>query len=374
MKATGIEKLTCLLLGGMLLAVSLCFPFTAGREYSPLEKRYLASAPERSLEAVMSGRFASQTESFMAEHLPGRDALVGAVAYYDLVSGRQNTKDILRGASGRLYERPVDWDERAVRGDLDALCDFARKTGLDTTLMLIPSAGSVLRVDLPGLHEEYPDAEIIALCKESAGADYEFIDLLGSFSGRDDAYSLYYSTDHHWTSLGAHEAAAAYLGSRGRSVHGAGEYEITEVPGFRGSTYARGALWLTPGESIELWDCGGSFTVTSSELAEAHEGLFFTDNLSGDDMYTVFLDGNHSLVRIENSDPEAEGSLLVVRDSFSNCLGCFLAEGYKTVVLVDLRYYKLPLSELCSSEDFDELLVVYGVGNFVRESNLVWLE
>ena len=374
MKATRLEKLTCLILGGILLAFSLGFPFAAGRDYSPLEKRRLASTPELSADSLLSGRFGEQTESFMADHLPGRDLLVGAVAYYDLLSGRQDTKEILRGRSGRLYERPVEWDAASVRGDLDALCAFAEKTGLETTLMLVPSAGSVLRDDLPGLRAEYPDAEIIALCAGGAGEGYAFIDLLGPFSGREDRYELYYSTDHHWSSLGAHEAAAAYLESRGGALRGADGYEITAVPGFRGSTCARSALWLTESEDVELWDCGGCFTVTCSENPGPHEGLFFTENLESDDMYTVFLDGNHSLVRIENADPAARGKLLVVRDSYSNCLGCFLAEGYATVVLVDLRYYKLPLSELCAEEGFDELLVVYGVGNFVKESNLVWLD
>ena len=87
--------------------------------------------------------------------------------------------------------------------------------------------------------------------------------------------------------------------------------------------------------------------------------------------YTVFLDGNHSLVRIHN--PEAEGKLLVIRDSYSNSLGCFLAESYSEVVLVDLRYYKQPVSALAAQEGFDDILICYSIGNFLTDNNLIFL-
>ena len=100
-------------------------------------------------------------------------------------------------------------------------------------------------------------------------------------------------------------------------------------------------------------------------------GVFYWERLEEADKYTVFLDGNHSLVRIHN--PAAEGKLLVIRDSFSNCLGCFLAESYGEVVLVDLRYYKQPVSELADLEQFDSILVCYSIGNFLTDANILWL-
>ena len=105
--------------------------------------------------------------------------------------------------------------------------------------------------------------------------------------------------------------------------------------------------------------------------------MFYEERLSEPDKYTVFLDGNHPLMILENlrRGEGAEGRrLLVVRDSFSNCLGCFLADGFDTVVLADLRYYKYPLSELVETEGFDDVLIVYSLGNFLSDANLLWLE
>lgn len=166
----------------------------------------------------------------------------------------------------------------------------------------------------------------------------------------------------------------SYLEQSGRQTPEESAYAIREIPGFYGSTYARAALWRTPAESLELWDSGRRFLVESWENGKIHEGLYYEANLMENDKYPVYLDGNHSLVRILNLSGAGRGKLLVIRDSFANCMGCFLAEGYEETVLVELRYYRLPVSELARSEAFDDVLVICSVGNFMTDSSLARLD
>lgn len=199
------------------------------------------------------------------------------------------------------------------------------------------------------------------------------IDLLEPF-GRAERERLYYRTDHHWTGYGAWLAYREYMQSLGRDSLTEEEYALSYIPGFYGSTYSRSGFWQYPPEDMEIWDDGGSYSVSFSDREGSFDSLFFPERLEEADKYTYWLDGNHPLVRIENQDPEARGSLLVIRDSYSNCLGCFLAGSYKTVVLADLRYYKDALSELYRQENFDNVLIVYSIGNFLTDNNFVWLE
>ena len=67
--------------------------------------------------------------------------------------------------------------------------------------------------------------------------------------------------------------------------------------------------------------------------------MYFTDHLKEDDKYPVFIDGNHALTEITNTNAK-NGTILLIKDSFSHSLAPFLAENYSKVVLVDLRYYK----------------------------------
>ena len=50
------------------------------------------------------------------------------------------------------------------------------------------------------------------------------------------------------------------------------------------------------------------------------------------------------------------------------------AEAYEETVLVDLRYYRLPVSELLKEESFDDILILYSINNFMEDANIVRLE
>ena len=341
--------------------------FGTRNSYSEKEKRYLAPAPKFKLSSVLSGEFAEDAESYAADHMPMRDFFVGLNAYAEKLIGMQTGKEIIEGESGRLYERPDTWNGDNVSKNVEALNAFASFLDKDVDLMLVPSAGYIMRDDMPRFCDTYRDKEYIDRIYSMTGDRVNCIDLTGTFENSSDRDSLYYRTDHHWTSYGAYTAASVYGDVSAKDV-----YDIERVPGFFGTTYSRSALWNTPSETVELWRCGRKFTVENEDSEGMNEGLFYTGRLSETDKYPVFLDGNHSLVRIHNA--EAEGRLLVIRDSFGNCLGGFLAENYEETVLVDLRYYREDVARLARDGNFDRILVVYDAGNFMDDLNFAKIE
>lgn len=338
-------------------------------DFSELEKRYLADFPSFSWESLSTGEFGEDLETYMADHLPGRDFFVGLNAYVDKFTGRQISKDIYT-ADDRLVESPVQWNEALAKKNMDAINAFSQTVGKKVDLMIVPSAGWAVQDQVDGISDPYLDESYIDQLHAMAADQVDAMDILSMYA-EDDLQKLYYKTDHHWTSYGAYKAYEAYAQKKGVSYRPAEEFSVQTVPGFKGSTYSRSALWLTEGEELQMWQGSDSLIVTNAEASQEHAGVFYLERLEEADKYTVFLDGNHSLVRVEN--PDAEGKLLVIRDSYANCLGGFLAESYGTVVLADLRYYKDSLSELCEREAFDHILVCYSLGNFLTDTNLVWL-
>ncbi|MBQ3505078.1 MAG: hypothetical protein IJA75_10315 [Oscillospiraceae bacterium] len=350
--------LFCAFLVGMML---LCI-LLPRKDFSELEKRNLAEVPRLDLGSLASGEWGADVENYLADHLPGRDFLVGLNAYFDLLTGRQAGKDIwVRG--GRLQEAPVDAQSTAVDANMQIINNFAAAVGRNVDLMVIPSAGWA------GGDPEYPDEAVLEKIADQAGEAVTVLDMQPVFAGKPE---LYYRTDHHWTSAGAYGAYVSYMEQTGKACRAEADFRKEVLTGcFRGSTYSRSALWLTPAEDLELWHGSGNLTVTNGETEGEHSGVFYRERLEEADKYTVFLDGNHSIVRIHN--PEGEGKLLVVRDSYSNCLGCFLAESYEEVVLIDLRYYRQPVSQLLQEEEFENVLICYSIGNFLTDVNLIWL-
>ncbi len=373
MKGKLSERMLCLLFLLCIFAMALLFLLLPKENFSQKEKRYLEKAPELSWESLSSGSFGEKAEKYMADHLPFRDFLVGVAANTERLMGLQVTKDIYVGESGRLYEAPYRENSSATEENMTAINAFAEKLGRSVDLMLVPSAGYMMQDDIKGLKNPYIDDELISAAYAMAGENVRCIDLLETFEEADRG-RLYYRTDHHWTGYGAWLAYREYMGGLGRKSLDMADYSLSYIPGFYGSTYSRSGLWQYPAEDMEIWDDGGSYKVSFSDRDGSFDSLFFPERLEEPDKYTYWLDGNHPLVRIENLDPEASGSLLVIRDSYSNCLGCFLAGSYKTVVLADLRYYKEPLSLLFEQEGFDDVLVAYSIGNFLTDNNFIWLE
>lgn len=371
------DILTCGLFCGFLAGMLVLFLALPKSDFSQKEKRALAAAPSTELEAVLSGQFGTQAETYIADHIPGRDLFVGLASYYDLLSGRQGTKDVLLASGGRLVEKPNLPNAAAASRNMNAINSFAQSIGQSVDLMILPSAGFVAEDTILGVHEDYTDDAIIESIYSLAGEHVRPVDMVSTFTAAEDPAALFYRTDHHWTSLGAYTAYGAYMGLLGKEYPAREEFTVERHGGFYGSTYSRAGLWLIPAEDVELWSTGAELTVTTHANAAdtegtAHEGVFYRERLQELDKYTVYLNGNQPLVRIQN--PAGEGKLLVIRDSYANCLGAFLANSYAEVVLVDLRYYKTPVSELVKAEGFDQVLVCYSLYNFLTDANFPWLK
>lgn len=373
MKNKKTDILVCILFCGFLFVMLALFLLTPRQTFSEKEKRYLAETPKLTWDTLLSGAFGENVENYLADHVPGRDLFVGFSAYYDLLSGRQVTKDIYLAEGDRLVEAPQKWDSAAVEKNMSAINAFAEATGREVDLMIVPSAGFTLEQTIHGLADPYRDTEMIREIYAKGNKKVNGIDLIPSFTEVGAPEKLFYRTDHHWTSKGAHAAYRCYMELKGRPFLTESDFAVTSYDGFLGSTYSRSGLWFTESEPIELWDSGATFTVTNGDTEGSHDSVFYKNRLEELDKYTVYLDGNHSTVRIENPSAAGKGTLLVIRDSYSNCLGTFLANSYETVILVDLRYYKNPVSELLTQENVTDVLVCYSIGNFLTDTNLIWL-
>jgi len=345
---------------GFLIAMAAGY-LLPKKTFSEMEKRYLAEAPDFRWKTVFSGEWGRQAEDYLTDHVTGRNLFVGINAYMELLAGRQQLKDVWL-VDGKLLEAPVAMDEKAISRNMKAINTFAETLESKVHVMVVPSAGWSAGV------EGYTDEDTLHAIYAATGEYVTAVPVEEIFRGKPE---LYYNTDHHWTSQGAYNGYAAFMKAVGGESRAVEDFQVTVAENFQGSTYSRSALWLTPSEAIELWKGSDQLTVTNGETEGVHQGIFYRERLEEADKYTVFLDGNHSIVRVQN--PEKQGKLLVIRDSYSNCLGGFLAESYGEVVLIDLRYYRQAVSELVKQEGFDDVLVCYSCANFLTDTNLMLL-
>ena len=363
------EMLTATLFGAVLLLVPLYWLLVPPRTFSASERRYLAELPDPSKQDPANWTFDDEFESYLADHLPMRDALVGTNAYVTLYTGRQVSAPVWRDDGGYLLEAPVAYDATQIEKRLARIARLGETTGLKPYVLAVPSTGYIHTMNLPAsLRPLYKDAEAIAQIEAAAGIT--FVPIAERFMQEGQAW--YYRTDHHWTADGAFAAYEAFMAAADRPALDHDAFYHHSVAGYYGSTRSRSALWLTDPDTLCIDEpIGADVSVTFSDDDAVYNSLFFYDHLEEYDWYPLFLDGNHPITVIENraADADAE-TLLMVKDSFGNTLAPLLVPSYRTVVLVDPRYYRGAVSELCAMYNADELLFCYSLERLCTDRNL----
>ena len=106
---------------------------------------------------------------------------------------------------------------------------------------------------------------------------------------------------------------------------------------------------------------------------ETYDSLYFNEYLHKKDKYAVYFGGNYDKVDIEIGETtgqaaqtaSSKGSLLILKDSFANSFVPYLLGDYSRITMIDSRYYRGSVTEL--AEDYDEVLILYGIDNFAGE-------
>ena len=348
-----------------LAGIALLAVFLPKSGYSENEKRMLAQFPELSWSSVTDGSFGKDLETYLSDHFPLRDLWVGLHAYTEQALGQNGRSGIYAGKDGYLIAAPAEFDRAKATRNIGFLRNFAESTGLPASIMIVPTAGYMLDEKLPANHEPYFDGELFSLIEENAGS-MQVVDLRDTLRGTESAY---YRTDHHLTSAGAHAMYQAFF-------PGTPAYSRTEtVSGFYGTGYSKSGLWLKKADDLEIWEVPGDYTVTIREgkTETAYNSLYFPDHLEKMDKYPVFLDGNHSVVTVENPDCTNGRRLLILKDSYAHCFSTFAASQCEEICMVDLRYYKGSVPELIERYGLNEILYLYGAENLATSTDIAWL-
>ena len=370
------KNLPAVIFVGFIVVMLVLFLVLPKKEYSSSEKHYLQQAPSFSFNSLLSGEFGKDFEKFLSDQTAGRNFWVGMSAYYNYYIGNNGSNGIYKCADGYLVNDPEDMS--GLMRNVGFIEEFAEKVDTDVTVLVAPSTGYVCGDILPQNHKTYRDDEMFPEIKQALSS-CGFVDVRELFKSEYDGGSqMYYRTDHHWTARGAYYAYMALADELGYTPHEEGDYEITAYPGFYGTTYSSSGYWMNEPDEIEVWDNkanDGSITVTITDGSEVIEqdDMFFYDHLDEDDKYPVYLDGNHPYTVIKNSAADSDKKLMVIKDSFAHSLVPFLADHYSEIIMVDLRYFTNPVSQIIESEGVDQVLIIYSIDNLATDTGVAWI-
>jgi hypothetical protein len=176
-----------------------------------------------------------------------------------------------------------------------------------------------------------------------------------------DIYDLlslqdYYRTDSHWSQDRIVDVAERLGEALGVADRLSGEYVQNKLEGFRGVYYLQSRLDPAPDTLIYLTsDVMDQCTVYDYETQKTTT-VYNPELFESEDGYNVFLGGTRALLRIDNPSARSDDELVIFRDSFGSSLIPLLAEGYRSIYVVDIRYV-VPdiLGEMIDFENKDVL-------------------
>lgn len=352
---------------------TLLFLVTPDLELSENENRTLQQRPKLTLSALADGSYMKKFETYLSDQFPNRDGLISFHSFFATLTGHREENGVYLGRRGFLFEKQTPLNEDVLQKTTDAINTFLeREKHAKSAMILAPNSSYVLQKYMPyHLHEDDQKQQLTAVKNALQGDKFSWISVLKAYEKVEDPTTLYYRTDHHWTTLAAQRA---FLSLSSKWELGAKSSQFTMEPV---SDRFSGTLASSYGErkiKDVLYVCApkkanGTYTVSYPTQGKVTASVFDTSKLEQKNQYEVFLGGNFDKIEITTT-AESEDTLLLFKDSFANCLIPMLTPYFSKIVVIDPRYFSDSLGDVLEDTDFTHVLFVYNLNTFLADKSL----
>lgn len=338
------------------------------RLYSENEKRMLEQRPEATAENVLSGTYMEKYETYVTDQFIGRDTWVMLKTRGDVLMNKSVIRDVYRCEDDYLIERhlPQDIDGKEVSEKLKDLNWLVQEYGAKA--MLVPTADNILTDKLPIWAEFYDQKAFLAEAAEVIGEE-NLINVYGNLKAHADEY-IYYRTDHHWTSLGAYYGYLVWKAQTDATAVETFQPDqmMTVTEEFLGTLQSKQNLPHSPDEISIFRETLNRKPKITYDFSVTTESFYESKHLATKNKYAYFLDDNHPFAEIETGYRRGR-NLILIKDSYANCMVPMLANHYDRIYMIDLRYYNGSLPKLLSEYKTPEtdVLVLYDCIHFIED-------
>lgn len=354
-----------------IYGIALVNLLSEDRTFSEMENRMLAGKPAFTAERLWSGDFMADFESYITDQFAARDSFIRLKSAGEYVLGKKINNGVYYGEDGYLAEQLLSLDTEQLEKNVGAIRKYSEATEANVMFALIPGSVDINRDKMPSNIPDINQKAVIGgIYGELGDTSVKCIDVYSVLSDNNDK-SLFYKTDHHWTSEGAYYGYRALCNGMGIDAATLSSYtETIKSDDFYGTLYSKtGAFWVKPDyistyvdeTGIEILKFDGN-TYTFGELYE-------DSMLEKKDKYSMFLGGNQPLAVIRTEHAELP-KLLVIRDSYFDSLAPFLTEHFSEIHVVDFRYNRGNIEDYIKENGIEDVLIIYSLANFHEDKNV----
>lgn len=352
----------------MILAIMAVGIVQKDKTYSSAENRMLQEFPKLSVKRLLNGKFQKKYETYLSDQFPQRDLWVKFQTTAERVFGKKESNGVYFGKDGFLLEKYTkeEFDKKLVNKNVRALGKFVKRASksAEVKVMMVPSKTYTLDNYLPAFAETYDEA-IFYNQLEKELPESVLVPVCDMMQNHKKEY-IYYKTDHHWTTFGAWYGYVSYLESCKKDGKIAEpKKDLEEVSdNFLGTTYSKVNIYSQK-DKIYIYEPKHEMKVVYNLGEKTGKTFYEKKYLKKKDKYSVFFGGNQAVLEISGGAKKEE-TLLVIKDSFANCMIPFLAEDYGKVVVADMRHLNIGMSMLLNKYKPTDVLVLYNTIQFMQ--------
>lgn len=261
----------------------------------------------------------------------------------------------------------LEYFNTRTTGDADyaaALTAFAaRYPQVRVSCMIVPKCASFQspsdRTDPFENHRAY----IEATYRQMSGV--YTVDAFGEMAAHRGEY-LFYRTDHHWTSLGAYYASAAFCRSCGITPREISSYQTVINTDFWGTLYTR--YWgedkpegITADYTVgHLPQTGYTLKYTRDAAATVAEKTGTAINQKAQSYASMFIGGDHPFTDIVTENRNGR-RILVFKESYGNAVVPYLIDYFEEILVVDSRYSTASVAEIIQKYGVTDALIINNI-------------
>ncbi len=360
-----IQSITVVTITVLILVFFFAFLISKKQTFSEGENRYLQKFPAFSFTELKEGKYTEKLQNYVTDHFPLRDYFMELKAETEIALGKREINGVYIGRDDYLieeYETPENTEK--IIGQFAKFSESVEYA--DVSLMLVPTAVTVYEDKLPALAPAKRSQMEVRqeILDRLASSKIQEIDCYDALMEVKEDFGLYYRTDHHWTTYGAYAAYTAYCEAKGLTPVPLDGFKITEVSSdFRGTVYSKLNDGQMKSDTITVFENPDSkLTVFYEDTGETSDSLYNYEYLDKKDKYSLFLNNIHPFIEITNEAASSEDELVLIKDSYANCMVPFLINHYRKIYVFDTRYYKGgPSAFINENSRITDVLLLYNM-------------
>ena len=326
-----------------LLVVLVLNVITPVKTTSEMENRGLAQRPTLSWETLWDGSFFKNYQTFESDQFVGRNNWIHFNYLIQKLSGVRKIQDVYL-CHDQLMEEMPEPNQTQLKRNIQAINDFANAhKDINMQMVLAPNAISVQSDRLPAFADvKDQESEMNQITKDLS---IQSVDVNSALKKHKDEYIYYKSDLNQYDKREVSNSFQGTLASKVGSINIKDEVDI-----------------YTPKKTC-------NYLVTYNSSNKQTRSIYNSKAFHQRDVYQVFFGGNEGMINISINN-NSDKHLLLIKDSYANSLVQFLLPYYRTITIIDPRYYYDDLDQQMNKDIITDVLFVYNTNTFVQDTSL----